>query len=81
MENLGREKEQWLRGFLELPNGIPDKNTFQRVFTWIDPQNRSSFRHLMFKALMNDDYRTFLLFRKLNKFALEKQSPPLTCVY
>jgi predicted transposase YbfD/YdcC len=38
MESLGREKEQWLRGFLELPNGIPDKNTFQRVFTWIDPQ-------------------------------------------
>jgi hypothetical protein len=36
-ENLGREKEGWFRTFLELPNGIPDKNTFQRIFTWIKP--------------------------------------------
>jgi hypothetical protein len=37
IENLGREKEGWFRTFLELPNGIPDKNTFQRIFTWIKP--------------------------------------------
>jgi transposase len=37
MENLGREKEGWFRTFLELPNGIPDKNTFQRIFAWIKP--------------------------------------------
>jgi hypothetical protein len=28
-------KKGWFRTFLELPDGIPDKNTFQRIFTWI----------------------------------------------
>jgi hypothetical protein len=37
MENPGREKEGWFKTFLELPHGIPDKNTFQRLFRWIDP--------------------------------------------
>jgi predicted transposase YbfD/YdcC len=37
MENLGREKAGWFKTFLELPHGIPDKNTFQRLFAWIDP--------------------------------------------
>jgi hypothetical protein len=40
MENLGREKEGWFRTFLELPNGIPDKNTFQRIFTMKSLQSR-----------------------------------------
>jgi predicted transposase YbfD/YdcC len=33
----GRSKEAWLRGFLELPNGIPSHDTFRRVFMLIDP--------------------------------------------
>jgi hypothetical protein len=36
MENFGREKAAWFKTFLELPHGIPDKNTFQRLFTWVD---------------------------------------------
>lgn len=28
----GRAKEEWLKGFLELPNGIPSHDTFNRVF-------------------------------------------------
>jgi predicted transposase YbfD/YdcC len=38
MEEFGRAKEEWFRGFLELPNGIPDKNTFARVFGHIKPE-------------------------------------------
>ena len=38
MENLGIEKEAWLRTFLELPNGIPDSDTFRRVFERIEPK-------------------------------------------
>lgn len=38
METFGREREQWLRQFLELPNGIPDADTFRRVFERLDPQ-------------------------------------------
>lgn len=32
MEESGKERADWLRGFLEPPNGIPDSNTFRRVF-------------------------------------------------
>jgi predicted transposase YbfD/YdcC len=38
METFGREREQWLRQFLELPNGIPDADTFRRVFERLDPR-------------------------------------------
>ena len=31
-------KEAWLRGFLELPGGIPSHDTFRRVFSLIDPE-------------------------------------------
>lgn len=35
---FGRMREKWLREFLELPNGIPSHDTFNRVFSLIDPQ-------------------------------------------
>ena len=38
MEEFGKEREEWLRKFLELPNGIPDSDTFRRVFERIDPE-------------------------------------------
>lgn len=41
MENFGQERESWLREFLELPNGIPDADTFRRVFERVDPQELS----------------------------------------
>ena len=37
MEEFGRDREEWLRGFLALPNGIPDSDTFRRVFERIEP--------------------------------------------
>lgn len=37
MEAFGREREEWLRGFLELPNGIPDSDTFRRLFERLNP--------------------------------------------
>lgn len=36
MEEFGKDREEWLRGFLELPNGIPDSDTFRRVFERVD---------------------------------------------
>jgi predicted transposase YbfD/YdcC len=38
MEDWGLEREEWFRGFLELPNGIPDKDTFRRLFERIRPE-------------------------------------------
>lgn len=37
MEEFGLDREEWLRGFLELPNGIPDSDTFRRVFERVEP--------------------------------------------
>ena len=36
MEYFGHEREEYLREFLELPNGIPDADTFRRVFERLD---------------------------------------------
>ncbi len=33
----GRGKERWLRGFLELPHGVPAHDTFRRVLMLVDP--------------------------------------------
>ena len=37
MEAFAEEKETWLRGFLELPNGIPSHDTLSDVMGRIDP--------------------------------------------
>ena len=38
MEEFGKEREEFLKGFLELPHGIPDSDTFRRVFERVNPQ-------------------------------------------
>lgn len=41
MEEFGEEREGFLRNFLELPHGIPDSDTFRRVFEKLDPAELS----------------------------------------
>ena len=41
MEEFGKAREEFLRKFLELPNGIPDSDTFRRVFETINPEELS----------------------------------------
>ena len=36
-EEFGHAKEEFLRSFLALPNGIPSHDTFRRVFALLDP--------------------------------------------
>ena len=38
IEAYGNAKYEWLKNFLELPNGIPSHDTFSRVFALIEPQ-------------------------------------------
>jgi predicted transposase YbfD/YdcC len=38
MEEFGNDRKEWLATFLELPNGIPDSDTFRRVFERVDPK-------------------------------------------
>jgi predicted transposase YbfD/YdcC len=52
MATFGVVREDWLRGHLELPNGIPSSDTFNRVFQIIDPE--------YFNSLMQEDARSVL---------------------
>lgn len=38
IETFGKLRVDWLRRFLQLPNGIPSHDAFERVFDRIDPQ-------------------------------------------
>ena len=38
IETYGRVKYEWLKQFLELPNGIPSHDTFARLFARLNPQ-------------------------------------------
>jgi predicted transposase YbfD/YdcC len=37
VEEFGKAKQDWFESFLELPNGIPPHDTFNRVFARLDP--------------------------------------------
>lgn len=37
MEEFGIQREEWLRGFLELKNGIPSHDTIRRTLSIVDP--------------------------------------------
>ena len=37
IEAYGDSKQEWLSGYLELPNGIPSHDTFNRFFSALDP--------------------------------------------
>ena len=38
IEAYGEAKEEWLKGFLRLPHGIPSHDTFNKVIRCIDPE-------------------------------------------
>jgi hypothetical protein len=45
IEEFGHAKQEWLEGFLELPNGIPSHDTIGRVFARLLPgQFQRSFQ-------------------------------------
>ena len=39
IELFGKSKKQWLSQFLELPNGIPSHDTFNRFFAALNPES------------------------------------------
>ncbi len=42
VEAFGKAKKAWFESFLELPNGIPSHDTFNRVINRLDPQQFQS---------------------------------------
>jgi predicted transposase YbfD/YdcC len=48
VHTFARARQQWLKTFLRLPNGIPSHDTFERVFDRLDPQEfQACFREWM----------------------------------
>ncbi len=48
MALFARSKEPFLRGFLELENGVPSHDTFSRLFRQLDPEQfRTAFQRFM----------------------------------
>ena len=38
IELFAKEREDWFRKHIELPNGLPSHDTLERVFRWIEPK-------------------------------------------
>lgn len=53
IEAFGHAKEEWLRTFLELPNGIPSHDTFGRVFALIDTEQFQACFHAWVQAAVS----------------------------
>ena len=49
MESFGKERREWLLQFIELPNGTPSHDTFNRVFQLLDPS-------VLIEILKNDGF-------------------------
>ena len=56
INEFGIAKYEWLKTFLELPNGIPSHDTFSRVFSLIDPQKFESCFYSWIKSLAIDTH-------------------------
>lgn len=55
MEVFGREHEDFLRRYLELPNGIPSHDTIQRVFAIVPPEFLEKFQKKWNEMLNSDE--------------------------
>ena len=38
IEDYGKQKEPWLKTFLDLPYGVPTHDTYRRFFMWVNPK-------------------------------------------
>jgi predicted transposase YbfD/YdcC len=55
IEIFGREHEEFLRGYLELPNGIPSHDTIQRVIAIVPPEFLQRFQTKWNEMLSRDE--------------------------
>lgn len=53
METFGRSRYDWLKTFLDLPNGIPTHDTFRRVISRLDPDQFATSFLRWTSSLMN----------------------------
>jgi hypothetical protein len=70
IEAYGKIKQEWLKQFLELPNGIPSHDTFGRVFAIIEPQQfQNSFLNWI-KSLNKITSGEVIAIRKILQFCV-----------
>lgn len=75
IEQYGRSKYEWLKGFLELPNGIPCHDTFSRLFSRLDPlQLEESFQRLMGIWAKQSDGRLIAIDGKTLRRSVDKSN-------
>ena len=55
MEVFGKEHEEFLGNYLELPNGIPSHDTIQRVFAIVPPEFLENFQKKWNEMLNSDE--------------------------
>ncbi len=53
IELFGQCKYDWFKSFLELPNGIPSHDTFNRVFARLDPKQLEKCFENWIKSIKN----------------------------
>ncbi len=63
IEDYGKAKRLWLKGFLKLPGGIPSRDTFNRVISGIkqDKTCKLDIKGKRLKAGWDNDYLLNLL--------------------
>ena len=54
IEIFGKEHEEFLRRYLELPNGIPSHDTIQRVFAMVSSESLEEFQ-VLWNDMLNSD--------------------------
>ena len=54
IEIFGEEHEEFLRKYLELPNGIPSHDTIQRVFAMVSPEFLQKYQ-ILWNEMLNSN--------------------------
>jgi predicted transposase YbfD/YdcC len=81
IEQFGRAKFEWLKTFLELPNGIPSHDTFGRVFAVLDPERFARcFGNWVARICPSLELKTISIDGKTSRGSGSKEDKPLHLV-
>jgi predicted transposase YbfD/YdcC len=79
--DFGRDREDWLRGFLELPHGIPSEDTFARVFALLNPKElQTAFANWIRSVVTLTGLKLIAIDGKTNRRTFGKNTKPLHLV-
>ena len=82
IERWAKCKEEWLRSFLELPNGIPSRDCIRRILSALKPEAfQKCFREWIAACLQDDDgsHRTIAIDGKTLRRSHDKAAGLVLC--